>query len=98
MKNPKFRQALTDVIHAAGAADGSPKGRGALLYQVAGKVRVISSSARVMHLLGAASFGIAVPAVARARNQRALLRRITVVVSLRRRTLSSTMQPDATSF
>ena len=39
VKNPKFRQALTDVIHAAGAAEGAPKARGALLYQVASKVR-----------------------------------------------------------
>ena len=38
VKNPKFRQALTDVIRAAGATDGTPKARGALLYQVAGKV------------------------------------------------------------
>ncbi len=44
LKNPKFRQALTEVIHAAGAAEGAPKARGALLYQVASKVRAQRSA------------------------------------------------------
>ena len=38
LKSPKFRQALVDIIRAAGAGNGAPKGQGALLYQLAGKV------------------------------------------------------------
>ena len=52
MKNPKFRQALTDVIHAAGATGGAPKARGALLYQVAGKVRTHIAGCRHAWTLG----------------------------------------------
>ena len=44
VKNPKFRQALVDVIQAAGAAMGAPKARGALLYQIASKVRTHGSA------------------------------------------------------
>ena len=44
VKNPKFRQALTEVIHTAGAVEGAPKARGALLYQVASKVRAHRSA------------------------------------------------------
>lgn len=37
VKNPKFRQALVDVIKAAGVEGGCEKTRGALLYTVASK-------------------------------------------------------------
>lgn len=35
---PKFRQALVDLIKAAGAEGGCPKAQGALLYTTASKV------------------------------------------------------------
>lgn len=39
IKNPKFRQALVDIVKEAGLTDGCSKTKGNLLYYVASKVR-----------------------------------------------------------
>ncbi len=54
VKNAKFCKALLEVIDEAKAGAGAPKGKGNLLYAIAGKVRPGKRAARALVRLGGA--------------------------------------------